>query len=156
MWLIKVTFDLCIPVYLVTSFICALTDTARRRIYNSVIISGTVLAAVSHIYLFPRIDILSVFLMLFFLAVLFFFFTKHLIGGGDIKLYTFTAFSWPSDAGLRITAVSVAAAAAWSMLRLLTASITGTGVRSELRRGIPMALFVFGAAIYVLINERIS
>ena len=141
-------------IYLCTAFICAATDLAWRRIFNNVLIFGTLSIFLLHIFSFPSADRDSLYCMIFFLVILFIFFTKHLIGGGDFKLYAFTVFAMPGRTGLMILFFSLVIAATWCLFKLIGGSLAGRDITVILKDGVPMAIFVFTAALVILINER--
>ena len=92
--------------------------------------------------------------MIFFLISLFLFFTKHRIGGGDLKLYAFTVFAMPGRTGLMILFFSLVIAAAWCLFKLIGGSLAGRNIPFILKDGVPMAIFIFTAALIILISER--
>lgn len=141
-------------IYLCTAFICAVTDLAWRRIFSNVLIFGTLSIFLLHIFSFPSADRESLFCMIFFLIILFLFFTKRLIGGGDLKLYAFTVFAMPGRTGLMILFFSLVIAAAWCLFKLIGGSLAGRNITFILKDGVPMAIFIFTAALIILISER--
>ena len=49
---------------------------------------------------------------------------------------------------------SLVIAAAWCLFKLIGGSLAGRDITVILKDGVPMAIFVFTAALVILINER--
>ena len=156
--------------------VAAVTDVIRHRVGNRLLLAGVLLETAVHIAVPGSIepDILGCYAV--FLAALFVLFVMRLLGGADVKLYALCMLTYPNDTGFRIAAISVIAAAVWSVyvltahgllkprLRLLQtyliAAACGIGTayiddpetnENDERVILPMAVFIFiGAFITVM------
>lgn len=165
-------------IFLIVSAICSITDVKKRHIDNRVLMAGTAASAISFFITGTHVDMRALVYMLLFVLVLFFTFIMRMMGGGDIKLYAFLCFSIPNETGLKILVLSMVMSAFYGAFRLVADfavnikpdiknlgfiknynnSKTANDRRNyalAIRRGqgIPMALFIFMAALMVMIKE---
>ncbi len=135
-------------IFLIISSICAVSDTAKRHIDNRVLLSGLIAVIIAFTAKAPHVELRALMLMLLFICVLFFTFTMRLMGGGDVKLYAFLAFSIPNGKGFNIMVLSMILAAAYGAICLMITNIFFVNKDSKAAaHSIPMALFIFMAAL---------
>ena len=118
----------------------AVTDAARKKVYN--ILTGAGAVCIASVYaLFPyAAEPEALMYECAFIAVLMVFYSRKMIGGADVKLYLLTIFAYPDSVGLDIIACSVAAAGIYALC-IIAKSI----VRGEKAAGKEIAL---GASIF--------
>lgn len=155
-------------IFLIISSICAVTDTAKRHIDNKILLAGTITTAIAFLIKAPNIEIRALTLMLLFVCVLLFAFIMRFMGGGDVKLYAFLTFSMPNGRGLNIMIFSMILAAAYGIIYLLADGLifqesgfmqngfcknnSYRRLSKENRHSIPMALFIFTAALILTLK----
>ena len=122
----------------------AATDTARRKVYNILILAGFAGEAVMYLYEPPAVESKALVYLALFIAMLIAFFCLKMLGAADVKLYMLIAFAYPNAAGLKCAAISIVLSAAF----ICTASI----LRHQMPKSIPMGIFIFAGTLLTLLK----
>lgn len=95
------------------------SDLKRFRVKNGILLAGALLVTLMHLCNLPAVDG-GLLLGGLFVLMQYCLFRLGLGGGGDVKMYLLVLYAWPSMRGVRVMLLSLAAAAALSVGRLIT------------------------------------
>ena len=125
----KEPIDLHLIILILTLVPAAVSDLMSYRISNRILAAGAAAATLAHFAdpVLPGQSALAAGLL--FLLLLVWLFSRHMAGGGDVKLCAFVIYALPDGQGLRILILSFALAAIYGAWKLWKNGLWGARVR---------------------------